>query len=157
EAAAAHRQLARSGSPAMQRAHLRRAAEICDVYLGDPATAEKLYAELFSADPGDTMAERALEPLRLASPDPAAPAALVHQPDPAARARPAERAVALRRAAAVAESRLGDLDVAIQLAHEVLEADDAGPAIERLLRLYRRTGDRARLAWAYRRAAGQTP
>src|SRR5262249_21621822 len=75
EAAAAHRQLARSGSPAMQRAHLRRAAEICDVYLGDPATAEKLYAELFSADPGDTMAERALERLRLASLDPAAAAA----------------------------------------------------------------------------------
>ena len=175
EACSAHRQLAKSGTPAMQRAHLRRAAELCDAYLGDPATAEKLYADLLSADHADTMAARALERLRLgtmgaprgsaeqgaersgapSNDQVAAAAALVHQLEIVARARPADRNAALRRASAVAESRLGDLEAAVQLAHELFELEGGGPAIERLLRLYRRIGERARLAWAYRRAASQ--
>src|SRR5262249_59707965 len=110
------------GRPSPPRARprpgLRRAAELLGAGTGDPE-ALALHAELLAADPGDVRAERALERLRLGRDD----AALVAQLERAARARPEARAVLLRRAAAVAESRLGDVEAAARLAARSPAAD----------------------------------
>lgn len=140
DAARAYLDLAQ-GTPFAGRAYLRRAAEIIDARLGQTARALGLYAELRAhgaAAPGLT---HTLERLRLAQGD---FAGLVEELEGQARSRPERRNAFLRRAAAVAESRLRDTEAAIRLRRE-----DAG-AWDDLMRLFRRQGDLAHLAQAYR-------
>src|SRR5262249_3463369 len=94
-------------------------------------------------------AARALERLRLGK---GAWHELVVQEEAHARANAQSRATALRRAAIIVELRTGDLEGAARLRRESI-ADGEITALEDLARLYRRIGDRARLAAIYRREA----
>jgi tetratricopeptide (TPR) repeat protein len=138
-----------SGHPGLGRAYLRRSAEILETRVGDTARAEEAWLELFNADPGDVAAARALERLRLGK---GAWHELVVQEEAHARANAQSRATALRRAAIIVELRTGDLEGASRLRRESI-AEGEITALEDLARLYRRIGDRARLASIYRREA----
>jgi tetratricopeptide (TPR) repeat protein len=157
DAAETARALAVRAHPRQAAAWLRRAAQLYDARVGDLEKAAALYAELLSADPGDTAAARALERLRLRGRGRREAGELVAQLERQARAESAPtslRVALLRRAAAVAESRLGDLDAAVRLRREALAGTADPGSLEELARLHRRQGDRPRLAWAYRQAAG---
>jgi tetratricopeptide (TPR) repeat protein len=151
EAGSVYRELARgAGHSAVARAYLRRAAEVFDARVGDADRAIEIYLALASDDPAEASYELALERLRLQA---GQFAPLVAQLEAAAKLRPAARAVPLRRAAALAESRLGDLDTAARLRRESLTSEQDLPGHEDLARLYRRQGDRTRLSQAYRKIA----
>jgi tetratricopeptide (TPR) repeat protein len=152
EAAHGYRALAQgAGHVGLERAYLRRAAELHDARAGESKEAAELYAQLAEADPTDVSFQRSLERLRLATGD---FPGLIAQLETSARGQKGEvRAATLRRAAALAESRLSDHDAALRLRREAQTSDQDLLAHEDLARLYRKTGDRKSLAAAYRKAA----
>ncbi|RMH39097.1 MAG: hypothetical protein D6689_17660 [Deltaproteobacteria bacterium] len=145
EAAAALRELA--GHPAsgsLAPLYERRAAEVLDARAFDAQAAVTQWRRQFDADTTDWTAARAVERLMLAGP-----------PEPlidfliATAEIPGNRMAARRRAAAVAESRAGDVDAAMRLRAQAVRADDDIGAMLDVARLHRKQRDRDALAAAY--------
>ncbi|HWN70352.1 MAG TPA: hypothetical protein VNM90_22080, partial [Haliangium sp.] len=138
------RQLAEGrAAGSLSAAYAWRAAELLDARLGDRATALAAWRAIAEADGlPDEQIERACERLLFAdNPDQLvthletrARHALTHGDD-------AWRLFCLRRAAAIAESRLMDLGRAAALQSAILDAGGGVPECEHLARLYRRLGD----------------
>jgi tetratricopeptide (TPR) repeat protein len=139
------RQLAEDrGAGALSAAYVWRAAELLDARLGDGAAALATWRAIADTDAlPDEQIERASERLLIgANPD-----QLVTHLETRARhaltlGDDAWRLFCLRRAAAVAESRLTDLARAAALQSAILDAGGGVPECEHLARIYRRLGDR---------------
>jgi tetratricopeptide (TPR) repeat protein len=132
----------------LQRAYLRRAAELCSSRAGKEERAVELYLQLFAGHAADVVTARALARLffhrgewgRLAD----------HLE---AQARHRGSAATFRQAAALAESRLGDVDRALRLCKDAPAPEGDLAACEELGRLSRKKNDRLGLSRAYRVAA----
>ncbi len=153
DSAQACRELAHGQRPVLAHALLRRAAEIIDARLGKIEPAIALYSELHDADPDDALAARALERLRFST---RAFEQMAKQLEADAARVPTARPTMLRRASAMAESLLGDVEGALRLRRDATQAGDDVSAQIELLRLHRKLGDRPRMANAYRRLAALT-
>ncbi|WP_428267132.1 hypothetical protein [Haliangium sp.] len=149
QAAAFQRALhAGAGAGALSAAHGWRAAEILDARVGDRDPALAAWQPL--ADDGPAVAEQATRARERWLLDGDPDALLEHLTASAERAGDDDWArTFLRRAAAVAESRLGDLERAAALQTEVATAGSTVD-YEHLLRLHRRRGDRPSLIATYR-------
>jgi len=153
------RQLAvRAGGGSYSIAYVRRAAEILDGRVGDTDRALDLWRKTLSKLHGDEQAQRAAERLLVQRALSGDASDLVTHLQAQARAQSEARSFALRRAAAVAEARAGDIALATRLRTASLdteeEGSDAGGTAE-LARLYRRARDRGKLADAYRSLAAK--
>jgi tetratricopeptide (TPR) repeat protein len=157
-----------SSSPPWSNAYLRRAAEVWEARVGDPARAEVLYDRLHGADPAEPSAAHALWRLRLlrGSISDAAAVLETHARAVGAPGRP-ELQVAAR--ASELHPELRDTDEAgLALARrwkealaelgatEGVSAASLRAAYEALARAYRRSGDRARLVETYLKLGGIT-
>lgn len=129
-----------------------RAAEIVDARLDDPPEALGLWRGVPAGTGAESQPMRAIERLLLGE----SPGALIaHMKSLATSATPAERLCFLRRAAAMAESRVQNLDQALAL--QTLACEIGGVSeYEQLLRLHRRKGERMGLAEAYRALTAKT-
>jgi tetratricopeptide (TPR) repeat protein len=132
------------GAGALSAAYVWRAAELLDARLGDGAAALDAWRAIADIDAlSDEQVERACERLLIgANPD-----QLVTHLETRARhaltlGDDAWRLFCLRRAAAIAESRLADLARAAALQSAILDAGGGVPECEHLARIYRRLGDR---------------
>lgn len=138
------------GGGKLASAHAWRAAEVVDARVAAPPKALELWRAVATAGRAD-QASRSVERLLLAG----QPADLVaFLEEAAASGDKGPRSAALRRASAVAESRLDDLAVAIRLAIAASEVGQLVADHEHLARLYRRERDRSRLADQYRTLSG---
>ncbi len=154
DAGARRRDLVRTAPAAapawLTAAHAWRAFELLDAH-GEPVAALDAARDAM-ARARTTSGQRALERLTLI----ADPAAAVVQLE--AQAADGQRA-ALRRAAAIIESRLGDLPRAAAVLAPMIDERPAGPPrlaeAEHLARLYRRAKERDKLADLYRATATQ--
>jgi tetratricopeptide (TPR) repeat protein len=141
---ALHQLAADRAAGALSAAYAWRAAELLDARLGDRAAALAAWRAIADSDAlPDEQVERACERLLLAD----NPDQLVVHLETRARGAltqgdDAWRLFCLRRAAAVAESRLADLARAAALQSAILDAGGGVPECEHLTRLYRRLGDR---------------
>jgi len=152
-----------SSSPTWSNAYLRRAAEVWEARVGDPARAEVLYDRLHAADPAESSSAHALWRLRLLRGAVAEAAAVLetHARAVGAPGRP-ELQLAARAVEIHAELRGSD-DAGVALAHRWREAiaeltATAGvsaatlrSSYEALARAYRRAGDRPRLVEVYQK------
>lgn len=151
DAASACRDLSRiAGHAGLGRAYLRRAAELADARVTDGELATELYAELFQGDAGDPGTMRALARLHLTR---SKNRELVGLLEAFGQARGDLRPAAYRAAAAVAESRLSDLEAAAGLRRASMQGDADVAGLEDLARMARRSRDRNRLAEAYKKLA----
>jgi tetratricopeptide (TPR) repeat protein len=146
------RQLTEHGAAgALSAAYAWRTAEILDARVGDRAAALAAWRAIPDGDAlADEQIDRACERLLLDRD----PAQLVAHLEARARGALAQgddawRLFCLRRAAAVAESRLVDLARAAALQSAVVDAAGGVPECEHLVRLYRRLGDRDAQVRAY--------
>ena len=148
------------GAGPLSICHAWRAAEIADARVGDGAGALEWWRAVAADVPGSEQSDRGMERLLLQ----AQPEELALHLESLARADsaddapvdPGRQAFALRRAAAVVESRLGDIDRAVALQDAAAEHIVGPLDHEHLLRLHRRRGDADALAAAYRALSDKT-
>lgn len=153
DAASARRDSSRiAGHAGLGRSYLRRAAELADLVSAPPTAswATELYGELFQGDAGDPGTMRALARLHLTR---SKNRELVGLLEAFGQARGDLRPAAYRAAAAVAESRLSDLEAAAGLRRASMQGDADVAGLEDLARMARRARDRNRLAEAYKKLA----
>lgn len=151
------------GAGPLSICHAWRAAEIADARVGDSAGALAWWRAVAAEVPGSEQSDRSMERLLLHG-QPEALAdhleSLARVPDTSGAGDtpldPGRQAYALRRAAAVVESRLHDFDRAVALQDAAAEHIVGPLDHEHLLRLHRRRGDVDALAAAYRSLSDKT-
>ena len=147
EAGAALRELGeRPGAGALAAAWSRRAGEVFDARVGDATRAHELWAQRLADDASDNQAARFLERSYLEGTAEDLVAFFSASSGDAAE-------FAKRRAAAVAESRLSDVDGAVVLRRESIRGDSDINGLADIARLQRRQRARALLARTYQQLA----
>ncbi len=147
-----------NSSPPWSNAYLRRAAEVWDARVGDPARAEVLYDRLHTANPADAATAHALLRLRLLR-GAAAEAAQVleahgkaHVSTEARKTGGRELGFAARAAEMHPDVRgTGGVTALIARWRDAVGTEGDRSSLEALARAYRRAGDRAKLVDTYKR------